>query len=144
MKSFKSKNRRFCGPPGIKISRLVGFSSHNSVQDYLSGALVYFTHKGRTAIRKACDLLGIKSGDEILAPSYNCGSEIDPLLSSGASIRLYRIKTNCQIDFDNLAKSINPKTKAIYLTHYFGFPQPIDDIKRISKETGLPLIEDCA
>ena len=144
MKSYNSKNRRFCGPPGIKISKLIRFSADNGVQDYLNGASVFFTHKGRTAIRKACELLGIESGDEILAPSYNCGSEIDPLLSSGASIKLYRIKTNCQIDFDNLTKRITPKTKAIYVTHYFGFPQPIVDLKRISQETGLPLIEDCA
>jgi dTDP-4-amino-4,6-dideoxygalactose transaminase len=144
MKSSNSKNRKFCGPPGIRVSKLIRFSADNAVQDYLNSASVFYTHKGRTAIRKACGLLGIESSDEILAPSYNCGSEIDPLLSSGAAIKLYRVKTNCQIDFDNLAKSITPKTKAIYVTHYFGFPQPIDDLKRISQETGLPLIEDCA
>jgi perosamine synthetase len=144
MKSYNPKNFMFCGPPGIKISSLIRFASNNSIKNYLKSPLAFFTHKGRTAIRKACELLGLVSGDEILAPSYNCGSEIDPLLSSGASIKLYRIKTNCQIDFDNLAKSITPKTKAIYVTHYFGFPQVIDDLKKISKETGLPLIEDCA
>ena len=144
MKSSNSKNPRFCGPPGIKLLKVIRFSADNGVQDYLNGRLAFYTHKGRTAIQKVCRLLGLEAGDEILAPSYNCGSEIDPLLSSGASIRLYRVKTNCQIDFDNLAKSITPKTKAIYVTHYFGFPQPIVDLKRISQETGLPLIEDCA
>ena len=34
--------------------------------------------------------------------------------------------------------------KAILITHFLGFPQPIDEIKRICNERNLFLIEDCA
>ena len=144
MKTFNNNKSRFCGPPGIKLSKIVRFSGETSIQEYFNDTPVFFTHKGRTAIRKACELLGLGSDYEILAPSYNCGSEIDPLINSGASIKLYKVKRNCQIDLEHLVKNISPKTKAIYVTHYFGFPQVIDDLKKISHETNLPLIEDCA
>jgi perosamine synthetase len=144
MKSYKFKNKRFCGPYGLQLPNLIKLSSNNGVTNYFNDALAFFTHSGRTAIRKASMLLGIKSGDEILAPSYNCGSELDPLLRTGVIIKFYKVNQRCQIDFQHLEKNISSKTKAIYVTHYFGFPQSIEHIKRILYQTGLPLIEDCA
>lgn len=83
-------------------------------------------------------------GTETLAPSYNCGSEIDPLLKSGTSVVLYRVDKNAKIDTVDLISRITKKTKAIYVTHYFGFPQDIKEIRRICLDRQIYLIEDCA
>ena len=37
----------------------------------------------RTAIWRAVTMLGLTPGDEVLAPAWNCGSELDPLLRRG-------------------------------------------------------------
>ncbi len=86
----------------------------------------------------------MKSEDQILAPSYNCGSEISPLLDSSASVNLYRVKKTGDIDLADIKRRLTRKTKVVYVTHYFGFPQPLEELKSFCDENGLYLIEDCA
>jgi len=43
-----------------------------------------------------------------------------------------------------LERKIGPQTKALYLTHYAGFPGPAAEMKRLAEKHGLVLIEDCA
>jgi len=117
--------------------------SDNIISWFDNRKVVYF-HKARVAIRYACELLGIGAGDTILAPSYNCGSEIDPLYKSGAEVSLYRIDEAGQIDIGDLQKRVNAKTRLIYVTHYFGFPHDLAQIKKICKVNGIFLLEDCA
>jgi perosamine synthetase len=134
----------FCGHPGIRIDQLVGTRKTCDVYSWFGKRDVFYVHRGRTAIRLACRLLGLGPGNEILAPSYNCGSEIDALLNSGASVTLYRVTRSTAVDLVDLEKKITPKTKAVYVTHYFGFPQPSAEVKKICSKRGLYLIEDCA
>lgn len=106
---------------------------------------VGYAFSARVAIRRACDLLGLGSGAEVLAPAYNCGSELDPILHSGASVRLYPISGSLQTDPADVERMIGPATRAIYVTHYFGFPTPAAAALRgLCDRHGLRLIEDCA
>lgn len=89
-------------------------------------------------------MLNVSHKSEILVPSYNCGAEIEPVVKRGAYVTLYIIKKNLTIDIDDLTKKIGPNTKAILITHYFGFPQPVEEIRDICDKNGLYLIEDCA
>ncbi|UCH14341.1 MAG: aminotransferase class V-fold PLP-dependent enzyme, partial [Bacteroidales bacterium] len=145
IKFFNSnKNQLYCGPPGLEIKFFfTAIASDNTISWFDNRNVVYF-HKARVAIRYACELLGIGAGDTILAPSYNCGSEIDPLYKSGAEVSLYRVDEAGQIDTGDLQKRINAKTRLIYVTHYFGFPHDLTIIKKICKENGILLLEDCA
>ncbi|MFX0202075.1 MAG: aminotransferase class I/II-fold pyridoxal phosphate-dependent enzyme, partial [Candidatus Hodarchaeota archaeon] len=82
--------------------------------------------------------------DNILLPSYNCSTEIDPVLSVGAKPIFYRVTRELNIDIDDLVLKINKNTKAILVTHYFGFSLPLNEIKNICEERNILLIEDCA
>jgi len=66
------------------------------------------------------------------------------LLNSGVSLVLYRIDRTGQIDWDDMWCRITKKTKVIYVTHYFGFPQPLVEVKKLCREKRIYLIEDCA
>jgi dTDP-4-amino-4,6-dideoxygalactose transaminase len=44
----------------------------------------------------------------------------------------------------DLLNKITDRVKAILVTHFLGFPQPVDEIKKICSEKNLFLIEDCA
>jgi dTDP-4-amino-4,6-dideoxygalactose transaminase len=88
--------------------------------------------------------MGITEGDDILAPAYNCGTEIDALIACNASVALYRVDRTSRIDLDDLRRRITQKTKAIYVIHYFGFLQPLSEIKKLCRERGIYLVEDCA
>jgi perosamine synthetase len=98
----------------------------------------------RTAIRAAADILGIGRGDEVLVPAYNCGSEVDPLIRAGARPVMYRVSRGGEIDLGDVAVRVTRASRAVYVTHFFGFPQPMEGVKRLCREKGLALIEDCA
>jgi len=49
-----------------------------------------------------------------------------------------------KIDMADLQKRIDANTRIIYVTQYFGFPQPIEPIREICDERGIYLVEDCA
>ena len=126
---------------GLAGSGLAG----GGVSALFDGRRVGYSFNTRVAIRRACDLLGIGPGTEVLAPAYNCGSEIDPLRHAGASVRLYPVDRRTQIDPDAVERLIGPTTRAIYLTHYFGFEHPeTAALRSICDRHGLALIEDCA
>jgi perosamine synthetase len=139
-----SKKLLFCGPDGAGFRQFFGIGCSHDVTTWFGEGSVYFTYKGRTAIRHACEILKLENRSEVLVPSYNCGSEIDPLIKSGASVVLYRVDRSGMIDLADLNRRITNKTKIIYVTHYFGFPQPVVEIKHLCKKRGIFLIEDCA
>lgn len=138
------KKKAYCGPPGLNLRNVLGLKAKRGLYTLFEGRDAICVHKGRTAIKMACDILQLGPGHEVLAPSYNCGSEIDVLLGNGPSVVLYRIDTHAAIDIDDLRQRITNRTKAIYVIHYFGFPHPLEEIKKLCATHSLWLIEDCA
>lgn len=135
----------FCGIPGIGLEEFLKLlKATKYIESWFWDAPLYFTHKGRIAIRKACQLINIQPGDEVLMPAYNCGTEIDPVIKGGATAVLYRVDRLGMVDIHDLQCRITRRTKAIYATHYFGFPQQIGQIKELCETHDLYLIEDCA
>jgi dTDP-4-amino-4,6-dideoxygalactose transaminase len=102
------------------------------------------THQGRSAIALACKVWKVNSKDEILAPAFNCGSEIDPLRNSGAKIILYRIDHLARLDVDDIKRRRTRLTRVLYVTHYFGWPLDLADLPIWCREQGILLFEDCA
>jgi len=104
----------------------------------------YFFFSARYALASGVEALGISTDDTVLLPSYNCGVEIDPILRLGIRPVYYKIGKDLLVDLDDLLNKITSRVKAILVTHFLGFPQPIDQIKKICVERNLFLIEDCA
>ncbi len=102
------------------------------------------THHGRGAIGILCEMLHLAPGDEVLMPSYNCGTEVDPFLKAGVRVILYRVDAEASIDLPDILRRITDRTKAIYVTHYFGWPQDVRGLQEKLAGRNLPLIEDCA
>lgn len=108
-----------------------------------TGRCEYF-YSARYALAAALDVLNLSANQAILMPSYNCWVEVEPVVRSGAKIDWYRVKTDFSIDDDDLVARIRPETAAIFVIHYLGFPQRLENIRRICTERGIILIEDCA
>ena len=104
---------------------------------------VHFTYRGRTALRRLCDIMGL-AGSEVLVPAYNCGAETEPYIDGGAKIVPYRVDYGAQADIEDIRRCISERTKALHVTYYFGFPQPIDEIRGLCLKNDIFLIEDCA
>jgi dTDP-4-amino-4,6-dideoxygalactose transaminase len=109
-----------------------------------SGREVLITQSGRTAIALLRRALGLEEGDEVILSAYNCGSEVDALLASGLVIRCVDCEPTGFLSLDSIVGAATQKTRAIYVIHPFGWPQPLDAIDAWRREKGLLLIEDCA
>jgi perosamine synthetase len=104
----------------------------------------YLTYQGRGAIALLCSSLGIGPGDEVLMPAYNCGTEVDPFIKSGATVIPYRVDFEAKIDLEDIRRRATDRTRILYATHYFGWPQDIQSLAAWSKSCGVFLVEDCA
>ncbi len=97
----------------------------------------------RNAVWHGARLLGL-DGAEVLVPAYHHGVEVAALLSAGCRPRFVRVDGRMRLDLHDLESRIGPRTRAVYVIHYAGFPQPMDEILDIARRRGLRVIEDCA
>jgi perosamine synthetase len=84
------------------------------------------------------------SGDSVLVPSYICKAVPEAIQGYGAKVIYYSISKDCQPNFSDLADKIDARTRALIAVHYFGFPQPADDLREFCNRRELYFIEDCA
>jgi dTDP-4-amino-4,6-dideoxygalactose transaminase len=134
-----------CGDPTPVFGLLPARGTAGGVFSLFTDRRVAYSFNTRVAIHRAVDILDLAPGDEVLAPAYNCGSELDPLLDAGLKVQLYPVNLRTEIDPTVIEGMIGPRTRAVYLTHYFGFLQPgTVAIRALCDAHGLRLIEDCA
>ena len=99
---------------------------------------------GRVALALALRELGVKDGDTVLLPAYHSLSMVPPVLWRGAAPAFYRVGMHAAVDLDDVARKLDPRVKALVVTHYFGFPQDMTRIRAFCDAHGLALVEDCA
>lgn len=117
--------------------------SPESVKKIPSGAKFYA--RSRDVIYAAVKALNLSAGDVILAPASLCWDALEPFLSNGIIVRCYPLDTQLFANHFYVKNLVCPQTKAVYLVHYFGYPQPNRyKIRQLCDLMGLGLIEDCA
>ena len=103
-----------------------------------------FVTSGRIAITLALTDANVGDSDAVLVPAYHCSSMIEPVIQVNAKPVFYRINEDTTVDLQDLARKCSTDVKAILVTHYFGFPQDLQPIRKLCDEHGIVLIEDCA
>lgn len=88
--------------------------------------------------------VGVGAGDEVLVPAYHHGSEVEVVAQVGAACRFYGGNDSVEPVEDELEPLVNPRTRALLLIHYLGFPQRSTHWRRWCDDHGLFLIEDAA
>jgi dTDP-4-amino-4,6-dideoxygalactose transaminase len=111
----------------------------------------YISIPGGAIVGTNTDFPGIEEGDEVLGTAMTCTASNWPILANGLKIKWVDIDpTTLNMDLDDLARKITPKTKAIIGVHWGGYPLDLDRIKKIQEQAyrdfGFKpvLIEDCA
>ena len=112
---------------------------------YLGSKFSLATSSCTGAIHLALMSLGIKAGDEVIAPDITWIASIEPILYIGAKPILVDVlpDTWC-IDPEKVEAAITKKTKAIIVVHLYGNVVEMDEIMAIAKRHNLPVIEDAA
>lgn len=128
--------------PTLFPSMLFGPAIRNRWPPF-DGGDVHWYYLARNAVHELVRRLGL-AGRKVLMPSYHHGVEVEAVLAAGAKPLFYRVDDRWRVDLVDLRSRITPEVAALYLIHYAGFPGPVLAMKRIAREHGLALIEDCA
>ena len=100
---------------------------------------------GRNAIYAACRILGLRPGDEILTPAFDCDGSLQPFRVLGLEIRLFRSDPyTFRVDIADLKGRITTKTRLLHIINHFGMPQPWSDLQALRREFDIPILEDNA
>lgn len=115
----------------------------NNLRDFFEKDYVITLNSGTSGLHLALQLLknksgkwpGINDGDEVLATSLTCTASNFPILANNLKIKWVDIDpTTLNIDLDDLSRKLSPKTKAIMLVHWGGYPNDLDKIKEIQNK----------
>ena len=88
--------------------------------------------------------LGFASRETVLVPDYHSGNETSAMRAAGVNIRFYPIRRDLQPNLEALEQLCGPETRALYVIHFMGWPQPMHRLVDFCRTRGLLLIEDCA
>lgn len=118
-------------------------SFENEVCQYLGfkNSYAVAVSSGTAALYLSLLSLDIKSGDEVIVPTYVCSAILNAIFLCGAKPKIVDIDfDDLNISLEHTKRIISAKTKAVILTHTFGFPAKINQFTKL----GIPIIEDCA
>lgn len=106
---------------------------------------ILFTTSGTTALELAVQLLDLKSGDEVILPSYNFPSAANAVLKAGGSPVLCDVDlVTKNIDLASVAEKITSRTKAVIPTHYAGISCDMSLLLELAEKNHIKIIEDAA
>jgi dTDP-4-amino-4,6-dideoxygalactose transaminase len=98
------------------------------------------------ALHLACLALNVGPGDEVILPSLSFVATANAVRYCGATIRFADIigPEELTIDPNEIERLITPRTKAVIVMHYAGYPCRMNEIMAITAKHGIPVIEDTA
>ncbi len=114
------------------------------LSNYIGTKYCLTFNSGTSAGHAALLALNINSGD-VLVPSFTFIATANWPLMVNAKPKFVDIdEKRFGMDPQSLDKKISKNTKAIIPIHYGGLPCEINELKKISLNKNIPLIEDCA
>ena len=118
---------------------------HQWIEQRTGCAKALLTHSCTSALDMAALLLDIRSGDEIIMPSYTFVSTANAFVLRGAVPVFVDIREDTlNLDERLIEAAITPRTRAIAPVHYAGVSCDMDAIVAIAKRHHLAVIEDAA
>ncbi len=101
---------------------------------------------GTAALHLACLAAGIGPGDEVIVPAFTFVASASAARYVGAEPVLCDVRSarEFNLDPDDVARRITPRTRAVVAVHFCGYPADVLALRELCDERGLVLIEDCA
>lgn len=101
-------------------------------------------NSGTSALWAILTGLGIGPGDEVIVPGFTFIASISSVVYARARPVLAEIDESLNLDPEDVARRITPRTKAIMAVHMLGNPARLAELKAVADRHGVALIEDCA
>ncbi len=124
--------------PFVKIFEQ-NFSKYNSRKFGIA------VSSGTAALEIALKSLNLNKNDEVIIPTFSIISTALCVVKLGLKPILVDVDLkNWNMNPDQVISKISKKTRAIIITHIYGFPVDMDKILKISKIKNIKIIEDSA
>jgi len=96
------------------------------------------------ALHLAMKLLNIQDGDEVICPSLTFVATVNCIRYVNATPVFADVTSTSDLNIDpaEIERLITPKTRAIIVMHYGGFPCQMDRIMEIARKHNIPVVED--
>jgi dTDP-4-amino-4,6-dideoxygalactose transaminase len=101
---------------------------------------------GTAALHLALLAIECGPGDEVVLPSLNFVAAANAIAHTGASPVFCDIKGADDLNLDpaDLEAALTPRTKAIVVLHYGGFPCDMAAVRELAESRGIEIVEDAA
>ena len=100
---------------------------------------------GTAALEVAMKSLNLKNGAHVIIPTFSIISTALCVIKLGLKPILVDVNLSTwNMECDQIIKKITKKTKAIIITHIYGFPVDMNNILKIAKKKNIKVIEDSA
>ena len=100
---------------------------------------------GTAALDISIKSLNLKRGDEVIIPAFSIISTALCVVKLGLKPVLVDSNLkNWNMNVEQIIKKINNKTKAIIITHIYGFPVDMKKILEVAKKKEIKIIEDAS
>ncbi len=100
---------------------------------------------GTAALEIIIKSLDLKKGDEVIIPSFTIISSVMCIIKNGLKpVLVDSDLENWNMSLNQTINKINKKTKAIIITHIYGFPVDMQKIINLANKKKILIIEDAA
>ena len=121
-----------------------GRAFEQALKGYLGTENVVVVNSFGSAMALVLDMYEIGPGDEVILSPMTCLRSSQPIVCRGAQA----VWADIEPDFgvvspESIRRKITPRTKLIVNYHHLGYVGFCDEIGRIGREYGIPVLEDC-
>jgi 8-amino-3,8-dideoxy-alpha-D-manno-octulosonate transaminase len=124
------------------VYKVASFETAFASRMGVSGALA--VSSGTAALRVALAALGVGPGDEVITQSFTFVATVEAIIESGATPVCTEVDETLNMDADDLARRLTPRTKAVVVVHMLGTPARLERIAPLCAGRGVRLVEDTA
>ena len=125
---------------GPKVARFENdFAAYKGVKSAVS------VNSCTAALHLSILAAGLKPGDEVITTAMTFCATVNAIIHAGATPVLADVdpRTMC-LDPTEAERRITPRTRAISVVHFAGYPADMAAFTALADKHGLKLIEDCA
>jgi len=114
--------------------------------EFLGVKHAFAVANGTAALHLAHAAIGLTGGDEVIVPSLTFVATANSIAYTGASPVFAESigKDDLNVSVMDISRRITPRTKAITVMHYAGFPCDMEPILELARLHHLSVIEDAA
>jgi dTDP-4-amino-4,6-dideoxygalactose transaminase len=115
------------------------------IADYLGSRFAVACASGTDALILALMAAGVRAGDEVITTPFTFVATASAIVRAGATPVFADIDPKSyNLDPEDVAEAITPRTRAIIPVHLFGLPADMEPLMSVAERCGITVIEDAA